>query len=230
MGCIQRLRRITVGRIVSFLDRFEDPETLFPQLLREMEEQLRKATQEEAAAIATVKRAELEVAKNGEKINDLGQGAVLALKKGDEATARQALAAQVDTEKAVALTQQNLATLQATQELATATRKQIQDQLNELRARKNEIITRARIAKTRKRIQKTVSGSVGSSGSILDAVARLEEGVEESEAELEIQAKLAGDSRVNPSLARKLNELNQEAEIDRRLREIQAQLSVSVEH
>jgi len=216
MGLIKRLHRITIGRIEAFLDRVEDPQVLFPRLIREMEQQLHEATKQEATAIAAVKRAELDVSKAQERVDELGTGAARALEAGDEATAREALEAQIETEKNLALSQQNQETLESTLNLATAARKQIQEQLEELRARKREIITRATVAKTRKKIQKTVDGSLDSTDSILDAVSRLEANVQETEAELEIQARLAGDARINPSLERKLAALNNNSEVEER--------------
>ncbi len=217
MGLIKRLHRITIGRIEAFLDRVEDPETIFPVLIGEMEDQLKTATEEEATAVAACKRSEIDVSKAREKVDDLGKGAARALETGDEDTARAALAAQIDSEKSLSLVQQNLETLTATMDLATAARKQIHEQLEELRVRKTEILTRSRVAKAREKIQKNVGSSLGSTDSILDTVARLEEHVQETELELEIQARLAGDSRINPSLEKKLSELNSNAEVEERL-------------
>ena len=225
MGLLKRLHRITIGRIEALLDRVEDPEIMFPQLIREMEDQLRKATEQEACAIAEVKRSEREVEALQDKISKLGRGAACALQQDDEKIAREALAAQIDAERALKTAQANAEALNSTCNLATAGREQIQQQLVELKAQKSEILTRARIAKTRKNIQKTVSTGIGSTDSILDAVAKLEVGIEETEAELEIQAKLAVDARINPSLAKKLKELEQSSEIDLRLNELKAAIS-----
>ncbi|MFP4054098.1 MAG: PspA/IM30 family protein [Phycisphaerae bacterium] len=107
---------------------------------------------------------------------------------------------------------------------ASAARKRIQQQLEELRSRKEEIITRSRVAKTRQNIQQTVSGAGGGTDSILDAVARLEAGVEEAEAELEIQAAVVGDSTVSPSLEQRLDDLDRDAEIEKRMEQLRKQV------
>ena len=227
MGLFKRLHRITIGRIESFLDKVEDPEILFPRLVKEMEQQLQEATRQEATAIASVKRAELDVAQAEKRVEELGNGAQRAMEVGDEETARQAIEAQIETEKNLALCQQNFETLDSTLNLATAARKQIQEQLEELKTRKREILTRATVAKTRKKIQRTVNGSIGSTDSILDAVARLEANVQETEAELEIQARLTGDARINPSLEKKLAELTSNAEVENRLKELKKKVAPS---
>jgi phage shock protein A len=223
MGLFKRLHRITVGRIEAFLSRVEDPELVFPVLVKEMEEQLHAATEAEAKAKATLAGCEREIGRHDETIAKYERGALLAIKKGDEDTARQSVKAQIDAEKASELSRRNLEIAQQSLDRARASREQIQRQLEELRAKKNEILTRARVAKVQKKIQATVSGTVGSSDSILDAVARLESQVEETEAELEIQANLTGEGTASVSLERKLDELSQEAQIENRLAELKRQ-------
>ncbi len=226
MGLFKRLHRITVGRIEAFLSRVEDPELVFPVLIKEMEEQLQAATEAEAKARATLAGCEREIGRHEETIERYGRGALLAVKKGDEETARQSVRAQIDAEKASELSRRNLEIAQQSLERARASREQIQRQLEELRAKKNEILTRARVAKVQKKIAASVSGTVGSSDSILDAVARLEAQIEETEAELEIQAHLTGEGTASVSLERKLDALDQEAEIENRLAELKRQAAL----
>ena len=227
MGLFKRLHRITVGRIEAFLSRVEDPELVFPVLLKEMQEQLEAATEAEAKATVTLKSCEREVKRHGETVSRYGNGALLAIKQGDEGTARQSVQAQIEAEKAADLSERNLEVARQSLDRAKMNRQRIQQQLEELRTKKNEILTRARVAKVQKKIQATVNGSVGSTDSILDAVARLEAQVEETEAELEIQASLTGEGTAGPSLERKLDELDQEAAIEKRLAELREKAAQS---
>jgi phage shock protein A len=220
MGLFKRLHRITVGRIEAFLSRVEDPELVFPVLVKEMQEQLEAATEAEAKATVTLKGCEREVKRHAETVSRYGNGALLAIKQSDEETARQSVKAQIEAEKAAELSERNLEIARQSLDRAQMNRQRIQQQLEELRSKKNEILTRARVAKVQKKIQATVNGSTGSTDSILDAVARLEAQVEETEAELEIQASLTGEGTAGPSLERKLNELDQEAAIEKRLAEL----------
>lgn len=224
MGLFTRLHRVTIARIESFFDRVEDPEVMFPQLVREMEEQLREATDAEAKAAAALKGAQRELENARERIEKLGRGAQLAVKGGDETTAREAVSAQIDAERTAASAGENVERAKKTAAHASAARKRIQQQLEELRSRKEEIITRSRVAKTRQNIQQTVSGAGGGTDSILDAVARLEAGVEEAEAELEIQAAVVGDSTVSPSLEQRLDDLDRDAEIEKRMEQLRKQV------
>jgi len=220
MGLFTRLHRITIGRVEAFLSRVEDPETLFPVLVKEMENQLREATEAEAKAKATLGGCQREIGRHKETIDKYGRGALLAIRKGDEETARQSVKAQIDAERASELSAKNLEIAEQSLARAKASREHIQRQLEELRVKKTEILTRARVAKVQKKIQATVSGTTGSSDSILDAVARLEAQIEETEAELEIQASLTGEGTASVSLEKKLDELNAEAAIENRLAEL----------
>ena len=220
MGLFTRLHRVTVGKIETFLSRFEDPEIVFPVLVKEMEEQLEAAAEAEAKATATVKHAEREVEKHKATIDKYGEGALMAIKKGDEEIARQALDAQIQAERASDFSKKNLEIAQSSLERAILSRKRIQEQLKELRTKKNEILTRAKIAKVQKKIQSTISGTVGSGDSILDSVARLEARLEEAEAEIEIQARFTGEGTASATLEKRLQELSNESEIDQRLAQL----------
>ncbi|MCF7955605.1 MAG: PspA/IM30 family protein [Phycisphaerae bacterium] len=224
MGIFKRLQRITPGRIETYPDKAETPETLFPVLIDEMQQQLKAATSAEAKATVALKQATRDLEKHLEKVDRFGNGALLAMKKGDEETARMSVEDQIEVEKTLDIAQKNVDCATDSLDHATASRKKIQTQLDELSAKKDEILTRARVAKTQQKIQRTVSGSIGSTDSILDAVARLESGVEEAEAQLEVQANLAGDYSASPTLERKLDELSHESEIENRLKKIRQEI------
>lgn len=220
MSVFTRLHRITIGSIESFLSRFEDPETVFPVLIKEMETQLELAAQSQAKAAAAVKHCQREVDKHAQTTAKYESGAFLAVEKEDEETARQAIEAQITAEKSAEFAERNLLSARQSLEKAELSRKKIQSQLKELVGKKDEILTRARLAKAQKKIQSTVNGFVGSSDSILDSVARLESKLEQQETELEIQSNLSGEGSGDMILERRLKELSNEAEITRRLNEI----------
>ncbi len=216
MGLISRIRRITVSRIENFLNTVEDPEVLFPQLVREMEDQVRAAISAETKALAAQKAAERDADQTRKKLDRLTRGAELAVEKGENETARDAIRAQITLESDLKVQEDAVCRAERAYEEAQNARMQIEKQLEELRTKKNEILTRARIASTQQKIEKTVSGRASSTNSILDAVVRLEGKVEEAEAELEIRRGMdAGGA--TPSLERRLDELEKNDEIEKRL-------------
>ena len=216
MRILQRIHRLTVSRVENFLTTVEDPELLFPQLIREMEEQIRAATDAEAKAMASVKSTQRALNDAQEKLERMGKGAEMAVAGGDEATAREAVEAQIKLESTVTGKAEALERAKETGEQAKTAREELQHQLDELRGKKDEILTRARVAKNQKKVEKTVSGPVNSSASIMDAVAQMETKVEEAEAGLEVKREM-GQGVGKPSLEKRLSDMEQGSEIEKRL-------------
>lgn len=216
MGLLDRMRRLTIARIESFLTTAEDPEIIFPQLVREMEDQVRAATEAEAKAMASVKSIQREIDQLKAKVDRLQKGAQLAMDKADEVTARDAVTAQIAVEGDLKRKEDALPRTQAAYSDAREGRKQLQAQLEELRAKKDEILTRARVSKTQKKVQKTVQGPAGSSRSILDAVSQMESKIDETEAELEVQKELSGQGG-GASLEKRLADLEKSSSVEDRL-------------
>ena len=226
MGLIQRIRRLTVARIENFLNTVEDPEVIFPQLVREMEDQVRAAVSAESKALAALKATERDAGSIRQKLNRMIRGAEIAVEKGDNETARNAVKAQIALESDLRVQDDAVTRARRAHEDARAARLQIEEQLEELRTKKNEILARARVAKTQQKIEKTVSGRSSSTASILDSVMRLESKVEEAEAELEIRRGM-DKGGVTPSLERRLDELERDSEIEKRLAELKKRISAS---
>lgn len=226
MGLMTRLKRITAGRLEAFLSSVEDPETVFPQLVREMEEQVRLATDSEAKAMAAVKASERTRDQAAEKLAKMTEGAQAAMQQGDEATAREAIAAQIKLEDEVAHCSEAVATANQSYSDAHDARVQTQKQLDEVRAKKNEILTRARVVESQEKIQRTVQGPAASTGSILDAVARMESQLEEKEASLSVRKELGqSGGGGTASLEQRLEDLHQQQEIERRLAALKTEKS-----
>lgn len=229
MNILLRIKRVTIGRIEQFLARVEDPEVVFPQLVEEMAQQLSKAIDAEASAMAALKRAERDAEKARQRVDRMGNGAALALTQGDEATAREAVTNQLAAEQDLERLQRQVDQAQSSVDGARTTRQYVQQQLQELRSKKDEILTRARVTKARRKVQQTVQGSSGSADSILDAVARMEAAVEAAESELEIQQSLAGRQQGEGALERRLLELGRQAEVEHRLAALRAELQSGAE-
>jgi phage shock protein A len=226
MGLVKRIRRLTVASIENFLNTIEDPEILFPQLVREMEDQARAAVSAEAKAMAASKAAERNAGAVRRRLDRMIRGAEIAVDKGDSETAREAVRAQIALESELKIQTDAVSRALRAHDDAKAVRGQIEQQLDELRAKKNEILTRARVAASQRRIAKAVRDPVNSTASILDAVIRLEGKIEAAEAELEI-GRGTGKGSAASSIEGRLGELEQDSEVERRLAEMKRRLSGS---
>jgi phage shock protein A len=91
MSLFERLSRVTRANLSDIVSKAEDPEKILEQAIIDMQEDLVQLRQAVAGAIATQKRTEQQYNKNQTEANNWQQRAQLALTKGDENLAREAL-------------------------------------------------------------------------------------------------------------------------------------------
>jgi len=220
MGRISRLKSITRSRIEAFLASLEDPEVILPQLIKEMEDRAREASRAEAKALSAVKgdRRRLDTALG--RVIRFKEGAVLAVEVDEIDTARQAIAAQIQAEKEVEKCRNDLAVSESAYNSAGQVRRQLRQNLIELRLKKNDILTRSREIRSQKSSNKKLGDlSRDASKNILDIVAKMESKIEEAEGEIEIKDEIARTLGVSFPYER-VRVLESDAEVDRRLTEI----------
>ncbi len=224
MGRISRLKSITRSRIEAFLASLEDPEVILPQLIKEMEDRAREASRAEAKALSAVKgdRRRLDTALG--RVIRFKEGAVLAVEVDEIDTARQAIAAQIQAEKEVEKCRNDLAVSESAYNSAGQVRRQLRQNLIELRLKKNDILTRSREIRSQKSSNKKLGDlSRDASKNILDIVAKMESKIEEAEGEIEIKDEIARTLGVSFPYER-VRVLESDAEVDRRLTEIKRKI------
>ncbi len=213
MKLIERLKRITIGRIEAFLDSIEEPEHIFPQLVRQMSQQVTAAANAEAKSLGAVKGSQRRLDEAAGRLLRLSQGASLAAKADELDLARQAIAAQIQAEKDVSKCRQELEKAELAYQNSSDARKQFASNLNELKQRKDELIMRARQSQSHRK-------SLASSDNILETVARMEAKIDVDEAETEIRNEISKTLGLSFDEHR-VKEIEQNAEVERRLKEIQ---------
>ncbi len=223
-GFLKRVRRITMAKINAFLDAVENPEEVFPQLVQEMRDECRKAIDAEAIAVAALKRRQQEHDDLQAEIAKWGLRAELAVREGDDKLARQAIEAQMANEKRVEPHTKSLEQARVAAERAREARQDLHDKLHTLERQRDEILARARAAKSQEAVQKVLAGVEGGSGSILDAVARMEAKVTEAEARAGAYAEVSLDMAGGDS-ERKFRELERKQAIEVRLIELKRHIA-----
>ncbi|MHC4582047.1 MAG: PspA/IM30 family protein [Planctomycetota bacterium] len=224
MGRISRLKTITKSRIEAFLASLETPETVLPQLMREMAEKAKEAARAEAKALSAVKGDRRRLDAGLGKIVRFKEGAALAVKGNDTDTARQAIAAQIQAETEVEKCRSDLAVSESAYNSARQVREQLRQNLKELKLKKNDILARSReIRREQSSNKKLESFSSRAEGNILDMVARMESKVDEAEAEIEIADEITRTLGISFPYER-VKVLESDAEVDRRLNEMKEEL------
>ncbi|MCO4763533.1 MAG: PspA/IM30 family protein [Myxococcales bacterium] len=191
MSMFQRIGLLLRSNINSMVSNAEDPEKILNQLLIDMREQFIAAKKQVAVAIADEKRLYAKLNQSKKASADWEKKAMLALQKGDEGLAREALSRKQEQDTlATQWQQQWISQKQATEGLRQSLHK-LNSKIGEAKRKKDLLIARAKRAEAQKSIQQTMGGL--NDNSAFDAFDRMTEKVEQTEAEAEASADLAGE-------------------------------------
>jgi len=217
-GLISRLKNITVPRIRAFLETVDEPEEVFPQLIREMQRGIDDAVKAESKALAALKANQRRLDESMGRSMRLEKGAEMALRQGDETLAREALSEQIKADRAIDNQRLALAQSESALQDAHEGRLHLQAQFEELKRRKKEIISRARSARNLAAVYER-AGKIRKAG-ILDEVSRMRQPDDGN-------GSVSGTSGewnavFDRSLEGRLRAIEREAEIERRLASIKS--------
>ena len=191
MGIFRRFSDIISANLNDFTERFENPEKMLKQAIREMEESIGRVTEQTAKAMAGEKTLSRELERNRVEQQQWQQRAVKAAEAGDDALARRALARKNEHEKIVAALEDQL---QATREAARTLQRQLEAmkaKLAEARRNLTTLSARQRAADFRKRMHCQAAGlTTEVDDRAFAKFDRLKSKVEQAEAEAEAMAEL----------------------------------------
>ena len=190
MGLFDRLSRLVRANLNDMVSSAEDPEKILEQAVIDMQEDLVQLRQAVARSIAEQKRSQQQYSKNQEEANKWQQRAQLALTKGDESLAREALKRKKSFQETATTLKTQLD--QQTGQVDTLKRNLValESKISEAKTKKNMLKARAKAAEAQKQLQSTL-GSIDTS-SAMGAFERMEEKVLSLEAESEAVAELGG--------------------------------------
>jgi phage shock protein A len=196
MGIFQKLSMLIRSNINDAIARAENPEKVLNQLLLDMREQLSRAKQEVAIAIADERKLKAQVDEERRLAADWESRAMLAVREGRDDLARQALIRQQEhAERAEALEETWRRQAAETEKLKESLR-QLNDKIEEAKRKKNLLIAKQKRAQAQKRIQETMAGL--NDRSAFETFERMAEKIEEAErralAAAEVQETLTGDT------------------------------------
>ena len=188
MGLFDRLWRVIRANINSLIGAAEDPEKILEQAVMDMQEDLIQLRQAVAGAIAAQKRTERQCSQAESTAAEWYQRAQLALQKGEDNLAREALTRkksyqETATAMKASLGQQNAVVTQLKDNMRS-----LESKISEAKSKKDMYIARARSAKASERLQEMMGNL--STGSALSAFEKMEEKVMQLEARSEAIAEL----------------------------------------
>jgi phage shock protein A len=192
MGLFDRIGRLVRANLNSLISSAEDPEKILEQTVLDMQNDLIQLRQAVAQAIATQKRTERQAGQSLATAEEWYRRAQLALQKGDDTLAREALTRRKsyqDTAETLQaqVQQQSGIVLQMKQNMV-----KLESKLADAKTKKDMYIARARSAKASEKLNEMM-GRVGT-GSAMAAFERMEEKVLQLEARSEAIAELSVDA------------------------------------
>lgn len=216
MGFFDRIWRVIRANLNALVSKAEDPEKILEQVVLDMQDDLIQLRQAVAQAIATQKRTERQYSQAQTTADDWYRRAQLALQKGEEELAREALVRRKSYEETATamktqLTQQSVVVDQLKQNM-----KKLESKISEAKTKKDLYIARARSAKATQQIN-DMMGNVGT-GSAMQAFDRMEEKVLQLEAQSEAITELSMDD-----LEQRFEKLGQADDIDAELEAMKSQ-------
>ena len=213
MGIFTRFRDIVGSNINSMLDRAEDPEKLIRMMIQEMEDTLIELKAACAGVMADSKRVEQQQTEAARRIQYWDDNAKLAVNKGREDLAREAL---IEKRRFVQRTGSLTGELAEHQTLLDQYKddiQQLEDKLKSAREKERLLIQRHIYATRKKRAQQEIRRMDNT-----DTIIKFEE-LENHIDHMEAEADLVNFGR-KPNLAEKLERLAFDEEIEQELRSL----------
>lgn len=212
MGIFTRVRDIISSNINAMLEKAEDPEKLVKLMIREMEDTLVEVKASCAGAMANKKKVQRELEEVRKREEDWGAKAQLAVDKGREDLAREALLEKRRLKERAEAIGRELSNFDALVEQYQQDIMQLEDKLATAREKQRILVQRHVHAQKRRQAQENIRRTDNA-----DAMARFEsfeQRIERMEAEADLVnfgrkaasledefAKLAGDEEIEKQLA-----------------------------
>lgn len=220
MGVLDRVSTLIRANINDMISRAEDPEKVIRQLLLDMNNQLIQVKTQVAAAIADERRLQKRYEDNQKKAEEWQRKAELAVERGQDDLAREALARKRSFQDTADGFKQQWTEQSAQVEQLKEALTQLEAKIGEAQTKKDLLIARSRRAKAEATIRRTLAG-VDASGA-LSEFERMEEKVEEDEARAKAYADLDQDT-----LDARFKQLESEEELNRELEALKTKVGRS---
>jgi phage shock protein A len=196
MGIMDRVATVIRSNLNFQINKAEDPEKMLDHILIQMRQQLVEAKREVAVAIADEKRLGAQLEAAIEQVREWERRATIAVQKGEDDLAREALRRKADHEQlAIGYKRQWDAQKASTENLKNALRS-LSEKIEEAGRKKNLLVARQKRAEAQKHIHDVMTGlSDTSAFESFDRMAAKVEHIEaQASAAVELSEDLSGDS------------------------------------
>jgi phage shock protein A len=225
MNMFDRFLRVVKSNVNNVLSNLEDPEKVLEQAVNDMQKDLVKIRQSYAEVTATQKRMTKQKEQAEMLSNDWYKRAQLALSKGDEELAKEALSRRQSQVEIVTTLNTQMTTQNVAIDKLYSSMTELEEKIVEAKRQKDLFIARARTAKTSVQVNDMLTGLTSGNSNSMEAFERMKNKVENLEAQAEVAGELAAStSGTTRSLEDKFKLLEGNSEIDLQLEELKKQL------
>lgn len=224
MNLFERFFRVVRANVNQAVSGMEDPEKILNQTVTDMQGDVIKVRQAYAEVSATLKRIQRQQEQAAVTSAEWKKRAQLALTKGEEDLAREALTRKKAADDQEQSLGSQVAGMKANVEKLYSSMQQLEGKISEARSKKDQYVARARTAKTSAKVNDMLS-DVSTSGG-LDAFERMKTKVEELEVKADVSREMSLGGAADVSLESKFKALESDS-IDDELQKMKGQLSGS---
>ena len=219
---IGRFMRVVAANINSLLKRLEDPEKIIEQAVADMQTDLTRVRQSFAEVTATLKRFERQRDAAVSEADSWQRRAQMAMQKGDEALAREALSSRNAQRGLVASLEQQIAVQGQASAKLFSSMGALEAKIAEAKRQKEALIARARTAKTALQVNDMLSALTTTSSSV-EAFTRMKDKVDSLETQADVAGELAGVT--DASLEERFKALDADDALDAELQQMRRELA-----
>ncbi|MDQ3855195.1 MAG: PspA/IM30 family protein [Chloroflexota bacterium] len=216
-GIFDRMSTILRANINSMLDKAEDPEVMIDQIIRDMASAIAEARGQVADMIAQEKILQANVERNQQLSNEWQQKATLAVQRGRDDLAREALRRKTDYDDNVRVYGQQLQSQSQMVDKLKSELQQLESKYEDARRNREVLLARHRRAQTQEKVAQ-VSAQLNTMDPSAE-LGRMEERIRLAEARAEAQAELADESMDDQFAA-----LSADSEVESQLAALKSQL------
>ncbi len=209
MGIFNRFVNVVRANANAALDKAEDPEKMLNQMISDLEEQKREAKQRMTEALALQKRLERQTEQEQTEAQKWEEKAVIAVQKGKDDLAKEALVRKKEHAKRAAEFGQQLESHARNSSLLKEGYQKLEDKIEEIKRKKGLLVAKQKQAEAQEQIYQTIEG-LGDNVSAMEAIDRAEEKIEQMSARAEAYQELSYDDS-RESLDRQFKELESDA-------------------
>ena len=222
MGLFDRISRVVRSNVNDLVSKAEDPEKMLEQAIVDMNEDLVQLRQAVAKAIAAEKRSRKQYDEQQSEANKWQERAQLALSKGQEDLARQALQRKKSAADAAAELKPQVDKQKSQVDTLKKSLIGLESKISEAKTKKEMLGARMKAANANEQLQEQVGNM--NNNNAMSAFERMEEKVMEKEASGQAAAELAGGGG---GIEDQFAQLESGSDVDDELAAMKAQISGS---